>query len=288
MNREGFASYHPLPVFLFLISAIVLTMFLSHPWYLLMDLAGASVFYFFVKGRKGLAFYGRLWIICMVIAVLNGVFNAGGSTVLFTWWQGRPFTLEALLFGVNAGFIFMCELLWFACLNEVMSEEAYTYLFGWLTPSAAMVMTMIFRFIPLYIEHMHDVQMARKGIGLSGTKRKEKFQESLAALSVLTSWALEHGLAISGAMEARGYGCGRRTWYSQYVFTRRDVLLLVLIGIFLGGTVWCLGHGGAAFVYLPSLQGARSRMTAAGLCFFGVFLSIPSICQWKAKRIWHR
>ena len=146
MNRDAFAEYHPLINFIFYIGAFVGGMFFLHPAFVLCAVFFAALHYRIVKGRAAWHFLSVLLPLFIFLTVVNPVFNTYGDWVLFVWHIGslipeRPYTTEALLYGMALGGMFISVLLWFASYNAEMTEDKFLYLFGRFSPSVSLVLT---------------------------------------------------------------------------------------------------------------------------------------------------
>ena len=138
--------------------------------------------------------------------LLNPVFNTRGDTVLFTCFGGRPYTLEALGYGLSTGSMFLTVVLWFSCYHVVMTSDKFLYLFGRFLPAVSMLLCMVLRFVPNLKAKAETIGNARRCIGKSptdGTKR-EGLEHGTEILSVLTSWALEGAVVTADSMRSRG------------------------------------------------------------------------------------
>lgn len=116
-----------------------------HPAFLLISVVASSLYYILLKGRDGIRSLGRMWVLFVGISVWNPLFNTQGATVLFRWIQGRPFTLEALGYGVATGGMFLSILLWFSCYNAVMTSDKFIYMFGRMIPTISLILSMVLR-----------------------------------------------------------------------------------------------------------------------------------------------
>lgn len=287
--EDRFASYHPVINFTFFIGAVVFGVLLMHPAFLVCSLALSMVYYVTVRGRTGLSFVSGMAGLFLALTALNPLFNTNGETVLFTYFGGRPYTLEALLYGVALSAMMVSVLTWFASYNEVMTSDKFLYLFGKMAPSASMVLTMVLRLVPAYKKKAVQMNGARNCIGMgtgSGSKM-EKAKHGMVLLSALTSWALEGGIIEADSMRSRGYGCGQRTAFSLYRFEGRDRLMLgVMIFLLAVVAIGCF-QGGAAASYTPHLEipGRENCWTVSGLAAYIIFLSIPSAVNiWEEAR----
>lgn len=290
-NNDTFSTYSPIINFLFFIGAIVCGMFFIHPAFLLCSVVSAAAYYFTIKRRAALKLIVGMLPLFIFMSVLNPLLNTNGSHVLFTYFNGRPYTLEALYYGMALAAMFLSVIIWFACYNAVMTGDKFIYLFGRLAPSVSLVFTMVLRLIPNYRRKAGQIAGARKCIGKSVTTgtRRERAESGLTIVSSLTSWALEGGIVTADSMRSRGYGCGKRSSFSIYRFEGRDKLLLILMAAALSATIACALMGGTKAAYTPVLyiSGTDNIYTVAGAVFYGIFLLIPSILNVREEIAWN-
>ena len=129
MNRDAFAEYHPLINFLFYIGALVGGMFFLHPAFVLCAVFFAALHYRIVKGRAAWHVLSGLLPLFIFLAVVNPVFNTYGDRVLFVWHIGnlipeRPYTMEALLYGMALGGMFISALLSWALEGGIATADS--------------------------------------------------------------------------------------------------------------------------------------------------------------------
>lgn len=277
---DSFAKYHPAVNFFFFIGAIVMGMFFVHPVFLCVSLAASLLYYLLLMGKKGIKFLCYMLILFLSICLINPLLNTLGDTVLFTYLGNRPFTLEALLYGLTTGGMFVSVLLWFACYNRIMSSDKFIYLFGRYIPAVSLLLSMVLRLLPNFKIKAMTIAGARKCVGKApdmGT-RKEKLRSSMDVLSVLTSWALEGAVITADSMRGRGYGSGRRSRFSIYHLGAREGIALgvMLLGVALviAGAV----GGGAQVSYYPVVTLPKAtEYTVIGGIGYAVFLLTPSV-----------
>ena len=289
--RDKFAAYHPVINFTFFIMAIVCGMILLHPAFLACSLILSVLYYLTAKGRQGWKFVGGMLPLLLVLSVMNPLFNTYGEHVLFYYFGGRPYTLEALCYGAALGAMMVSVFMWFACYNAVMTSDKFLYLFGKLAPSVTLILTMVLRLVPSYKNKVQQLNGARRCIG-KGTdtgEKKERMEHSVVILSTLTSWALEGSVITADSMRSRGYGCGKRTTFSIYRFEGRDRTLLGVMVLLAAAMVFSCIHGAASVTYTPELaiRSMQDPYTKAGLIAYAAFLALPSAINiWEELR-WH-
>lgn len=278
---------HPAVCFGFFLAAIIMSAAISHPAYLGASFIGALLLNLSLTGGKVWKKSALFLPFSLLIAAVNPLFNSLGETVLFTCW-GKPYTLEALLYGIVLGGMLLSMLLWFSAYNTVMTGDKFSFLFGTLSPSLSLLLVTVFRMIPNLSGKLRQILAARKCIGMGAGENasgKEKLAGGVTAISALTSWAFEGGVVTADAMNSRGYGTGRRSCFHTYRFTAADVL----ISVTLTGTLVCalvfLFAGGAATEFTPVFR--PGPVHPVGLAAYLAFLLTPTILNWNEDIKWY-
>ena len=285
-----FYDCHPIVNFIFYIGVLVLGMCFMHPIFLLCSFVFSMSYYWILKQKIWKYLLGMSGLFLM-ISILNPVFNTLGETVLFTYFQKRVYTLEALCYGVNMALMFGVILTWFATYNEVMTSDKFLYCFGRFAPAVSLILTMVLRMVPSFQKKTDQIAGARKCIGMSvenGTKQ-EKIQHGMTILSALTSWALEGGVVMADSMRSRGYGCGKRTSFSIYQMKKKDRFLLAMMILLIMMVILCAFKGGMEAVFFPqmTITGFDNVWTILGVISYLLFLSIPTVLHILEEMTWH-
>ena len=276
MGREdNFSSYNPVNNFVFFIGAIAFGTFFTQPLYLACALAFSFAYYFTVTRRKGLRFFAGMIPLFVVLSALSPLFNPNGQTVLFTWLGGRPYTLEALQYGMALAGTFIAVLTWFASYNRVMTSDKFTYVFGRAAPAVSLVLSMILRLVPAFRRKLEQIASARKCVGKAGDagSKREKLDNAMTLISSLTTWALEGGVVTADSMRSRGYGSGRRSSFAIYRFDGRDRVLLIIMIILIAAVLACNVIGGSFAV-------------SVGAAAYAAFLAIPTAINITEEIVW--
>ena len=282
MGRDAFSQYHPLTNFLFFVGAIGFCVVFQHPAYLAVGIGGAAVYYLLLHGRVGLHRLIGMLPVFLVVSGLNPLFNHYGSRVLFTVF-GKPYTLEALYYGMALGAMFVGMLLWFGCYSAVLTSDKFVCLFGSLIPSLSLLLVMILRMIPNLTRRAGEIAAARKCIGKGlgeGATNREKISSGLKQLSALTDWALEGSILTADSMRSRGYGCAKRTSFQIYHLCWRDWVLMALMGVL---AALVIGLGGTQASYTPKLWIPQPGW---GLVCYGVYVLIPAAVHVQEELKW--
>ena len=286
---DAFASRHSAVNFIFFALAIVLTVVLMHPAYQAVSLGCATLYYVLLRGRKSVKVLLGLLPLWVLLSAVNPLFDTMGQTVLFTYWS-RPYTYEALCYGMVLATMCVAMLLWFLCYAAVMTADKFTALFAPLLPALSLLLVMIFRLVPSYARKAKQIALARRCIGLGGEdSRRAKLKSGMGTLSALTTWALEGSIVTADSMRARGYGTAKRTAFQLSRFTSLDGVLLGLFVVLNAVVITAAANGSADAVYIPALSFAsfRSSLPLLGIFGWGTFLLIPSAAHVKERLVWH-
>lgn len=286
MIRDAFSKYHPAVNFLFFIGAIGCGVVICHPAYLAVSLICAGTYYLLLHGARGWKHIVRLLPIFLFLTAINPLFNTYGERVLFSFW-GRPYTVEALLYGAAIAAIFVNTVLWFGCYNEVLTSDKFTSLFGNLIPALSLLLVMVMRLVPAFIRKIRAIGGARdaigKGLGEQAGK-KEKLESGMTVLGALTSWALEGSVVTGDSMRARGYGCAKRTSFVCYRMKKGDWVVSAAMAALLAAVIAAAVLGQTVAEFTPILSVARLSW---GVVAYGIYLFIPSALHIKEAISWH-
>ncbi len=288
-GQDTFSAYSPIINFIFYIGAIICGMFFIHPAFLACAVLLSSAYYLTIRGRRSIKVILGMIPIWIILSVINPLFNTRGSIIIFTYFNDRPYTLEALCYGMALGAMFVSVILWFLSYNSVMTSDKFIYLFGKVIPSASLILTMVLRLVPNYQKKIHQISGARKciGKGTASERKREKAENGLTIISALTSWAFEGGIITADSMRSRGYGSGKRTNFSIYKFEIRDRLLLIVMLLLLAAVFLCGIKGGTTATYTPDIYLTSNQWTAIGTVAYFMFLFIPTALNLLEALTWH-
>lgn len=286
-NNDAFSGYNPVANFMFFIGAVVFGMFFTHPAFLLCSILLSCSCYITVKGTSGWKFIAGMIPVFVIISLFSPLFNPNGEIVLFTYFGGRHYTLESLYYGIVLAAMFVSVMIWFASYNIVMTTDKFLYIFGRTAPSVSLVLSMIMRLIPAFQKKILQIASARMCIGKAGDlgSKREKAENSMTVISALTSWALEGGIITADSMRSRGYGAGKRSSFAIYRFTRRDILLVLVMGLSMAAIIFCGTMGGMKYIS-GEAAALSSVYTRAGLLIYVVFLATPTVINIMEAITW--
>lgn len=171
------------------------------------------------------------FLFCLMIALLNPLFNRRGITILFYLFD-KPVTFESLAYGIYMSIVIMGMFVIFLCINKVLGMGKTLYLFSKAVPQTAFMVNMTLRFSELFKIQAKDyiaVQNVRHTHDQSQKYEKIKYAGSL--LSGFCSGVLEDGMNIAETLRAKEYGKHKRVSYSQYSINTLDIIFFILVAL---------------------------------------------------------
>lgn len=258
-NLKGnFGSINPVVETLYLVSMIIFSLVMKHPFYLLSCLIGGitcSIMFIGIKNLRNVITFAIPALI--LFAVINPMFSHYGVTRLFKLPDGNYVTLEAVVFGLLSGVMFVSMFFWFSYFNKIISSEKLFYLIGGILPQLSLLFSMILKFIPTLTRQTEAVRTARNS--LEGTEnhkenKKELFNKGSRILNVMIGWSLENSIEVSDSMKARGYGIKKRTSYLSYKFDKNAIILLAVILCSLNIIIFGISAGSTYFEVNPVID----------------------------------
>ncbi len=284
-NYTGLSAVHPAAIFGYFVSVIAVTMCVYHPVFIAFSFAASLLCLLLIEREKALKTLGAESILFILISIINQLFTANGSTVIFSLFD-RHFTLEALVYGMCAAGTFCAALQWLACFGAMFTDEKFMSLFSRLSPALTLLFSMVLKLIPELSGKLNRIKEDRRRIGrIDAESVIDKVGASTEILSVTVGWAMESAADTAASMKARGYGCGKRTSFARYHFHTRDFLLLAFILLADALIVAALIKGKASAVFYPSIIMAPvSRIT---LAVYAMLLFLPTIIYVSESLKWH-
>ncbi len=290
--NDAFSGLHPAVSFCYFAAVITLTMLYMHPVLLAVSLIASASYVCVLKGaRRFLKTLLYLIPFALLMSLINALFNHAGVTPLFYLSNGNAITKEALTFGFFASVMFCAVILWFDCFNAIMTSDKLLFLFGRLSPSLSLLISMSLRFVPKFGHKMRSIDAARAQIGRGSSQGAflRRLKNSMSVLSITLTWALESSVTASNSMKSRGYGTARRTSFSIYRFEARDAIALIVCVIAAGVTVACVLSGGIYARYYPSIIiSGFGSVTILGTAAFLLLCFAPHLFDAKEALVWRR
>lgn len=282
-----FESYNPYIILLHFVLIIGICMLVMHPVIQAISLICGLVYCGMILGKKKLINRLLFLVPVMVITmVINPLFNHRGVTVLGYFPSGNPLTLESALFGVFSGVMLASVICWFSCFNSIFKSDKILYVLGRIAPSVSLVLSMTLRFVPRFLRHAEDVLNAQKALGRDIKKGSIADRLGIASdvLSAMTSWSLENSVETANSMKCRGFGTGKRTFFSIFSFDKNDGLLLVTDVILF--IVFIVAYRNFDFSYYPVFDFSVDLIGAVVVLVYGVICLMPVLIDFLEVRRW--
>ena len=269
MNRQ----FHPSVIFIYYLLLIAEVMFTTDPIIQLTALIGGAVSLGRLPGGKTV-----MWGIIMAAAVVltNPLLVRNGSTPLF-FLNGKPVTAEALSAGISLA-LSLCGMFVICMgLNRAVDSDSFVSLFAKATPKLALVVSMTFRLIPLFVRRINAVSSAAKAQGLMSSRSlTDRIKHSLLIFRTVFMWSLENAMDTASSMTARGYGSAERTAFTLIRFGKSDTIFLAAViassvPVFTGEAV-----GALSFSFYPVISPLMlSPLSFVSRASFGVLVLLP-------------
>lgn len=289
-ENDAFSRCHPLVGFMFFVGAIGLGAMILHPLYILASGLCAVSYYCLLKGVKGVKMVLISIPVFLFLTFANPLVNHDGERIL-TYVFGKPYTMEALIYGMAIAGMLIVMLMWAGCYNAVMTSDKFMTLFGGLIPSVSMLLLMVLRLVPNMIRKIGQIAGARKSIGKGAgenASRREKAVDSLNVISALLTWALEGGVITADAMRSRGYNAGKRSSFQIHTMKNTDRVLLGIMTLLGTAVIILIARGGTAADYTPVMNITPvSGRHIWGFAAYCAFLSLPTVLYIKEAVQWH-
>ena len=292
MMKDTFSQMHPIVNLTFFASAIILSMVIMHPVFLMISLVCALINAVYLNGRKTVLFSLKFLLPTIIlVSVINPVFNHEGATIIKYLPWDNPLTLESIVYGFAAAVLLCSVVLWFSCVNTVMTSDKLIYLFGRIMPSLSLLISMTLRFVPRFISQFKSVRKAQKAIGndISDGTILKRIKNAIKIISVLITWSLDNSIETADSMKSRGYGLKGRTAFSIFRITKRDIIWLFVILFESTLIITGLFCGLLKSRYFPTIKISELNVYSSALYFvYALLLLTPVIINVREGIIWKR
>ena len=248
---RALSEKNPIAVFFYFLAAAGLVMFHMNPVLVGISLIGA-LSYLFVTGRQKKS---QLWLILLFLgmAVVNPLFYHNGKTVLFVL-NDNPVTWEATVWGAVSGGMLVAVTVWFLHFSSMMTADKLLYLFGSFSPKLSLILSMTLRYVPLFAAQSKKVNDVQTAMGLYKEDNIiDRFRGGIRIFSVMVTWSLENGIVTADSMTARGYGEGKRTFFSIFRFRLSDGVFLGVTAFFTALVIFGMAMGAADITFYPAI-----------------------------------
>ncbi|MDD7512565.1 MAG: energy-coupling factor transporter transmembrane component T [Clostridiales bacterium] len=292
MRNSAFAEKHPLVTTVYYGMVVGITMFSDS--IILNSLSLIFAFLYSVLLRKNvfLDLAKTVAFIVILATLINILFTHNGSTVLF-YIGGNRITLEAFLYGLSMSLMFSAVIIWFFSFNTIMTSDKMIYIFGKLTPTLGLTVSMIFRLIPLLKSRFEEVKLGQLGLGRGNVGSFiQKIKIISKEISILVSWSLESSIITADSMSARGYGLKGRTSFHLFKFLKEDVITIGIILLLALVVIAGKAKGVGLIYYYPIVQRGVTNLnpliTIVTITSYLILLALPILVDSIGELIWKK
>ena len=273
----AFSMSHPAVPALYIVLTLGLAMFSMQPVLIALSLAGGLACGFATRGaaRTLGALRWQLPVI-LIIALVNPLFSASGSTELFRIGMHAVY-LESMVYGLCMGGLFVASVLWFEAAASMLEYDKVLALLGNAAPVIALMISMCMRLIPQFLRCGRTVLAVQDAIDVPGRAPADPVRSRLRASSVLMGWGMEDSLERADAMRSRGWGAtSRRTTYARYRLKRSDVTALVGLALFGAAAVAVAWTATTQYSFYPQLSVPAPW---PGYVVYAVWMALPCVLR---------
>ena len=167
MERNStFAARHPVTVFIYWLSGVLFTMMTMRVEVLLGSFFPAALYCLYLEGTKMFKWLAGWFLsVGIFLMVIQPLFNHRGATPLF-YIQGQAVTKESVLMGAVVTLMLVSVLLWMRLGLYLLDSEKLLYLSGRVVPALGLMLSQIFRMIPLMKKRYIQVHEGLMGLGM--------------------------------------------------------------------------------------------------------------------------
>lgn len=215
---------------------LVLVLVALHPLYLGAVLGAVFMAVWAAGGLKIWGSYLRVvFPLVLLLLVINLLVNRAGETVFwrfsslpFVGWLDFAFTLEAFCYGVAMGVRLVAVSGVFCLYNLIVHPDRLLRFLGRLAWKSALVASLAIRLFPSLLSSASSIREALelRGVNFAAGSAWERARKYSLILRVLLFSSLEESLQLAEAMQARAFGGGQRSFYSQEEFRPGDWFVL--------------------------------------------------------------
>lgn len=274
-------EFHPVVNFCYILGMLLITMSNMNPVIIAISFISSFLYMIYIDRAahiKRIAFISIPILFFSVI--IMPLFYHNGVTPLF-YVNDMQVTLETVLYGVVMTFLLLAVMQLFFIWNKWISSEKFLYLFGKISPNISLVLSMVFRMVPLMIKRWHDIHDAQKGMGCTaGNSTIGRMKQFVKEISILISWCLENSIDTSISMESRGYGIGKRTSFHRFKWHIYDIITIVTIITIIILIFVSILNGGFRVNFFPEININQFSLYEKVLAVvYGVYAVMPLLIE---------
>lgn len=284
---------HPATIFLYLGTVLAGALMFNHPL-LLLFLFLAVMVTLISAGGWGWWIAGMKYFLIMILFlfVFNILSNNLGQTVL---WRGFYLPLlgyvnvsvEVLVFSLLMSVRLLIVYAAFLLLNLCLNPDRVLAVFGGLLPRSTLLVALATKFIPYLGQQLGraaEIQQCR-GIRYHEGGLIVRAKNRIPLLKVVFLSSLEDSFYVAESLQARAYGSGKRTRYTNLSFNIADMLIVACLLAGAGVIAWSIFTGTGNINYFPRIEGELFSPALFGSgVLTAIFMAVPPVIAWRCRR----
>lgn len=288
-------SFHPAVALVYLLVLLALSLLYENPLYLLALLLLLALLIKGVDGIEAWEGFLKIGIFLMVmVMVINPLIIKAGATII---WHGPAvpllgkldISMEALYFGFASSIRLLIILSIFCLYNLMVNPDKAMNVFSRAAGKSILMIALSIRMFPTMVRNLKRIKevLQLRGIDFNKGSLRERIKKQSYLYNILLLSSLEDSMEIAESMQARAFGSGKRSVYSQNMFRPRDILCVGGSLLALFAAIWGLLYGCGQYNFYPEADNLiKDRATFIVLSVVFLYLSIPLILSegWKNCR----
>ena len=289
-------SFHPAAVLVYLFVLLVLSLLYENPLYLLALLFLLALLIKGVDGMEVWEGFLKIGVFLMIIVmIINPLIIRAGTTII---WHGptMPYlgkldiSMEALYYGAASSIRLLIILSIFCLYNLMINPDKVLNLFSRVAGKSVLMIALSTRMFPTMVRNLKRIKevLQFRGVDFDEGNLWERVKKYSCLYNVLLLSSLEDSMDIAESMQARAFGSGKRSVYSQNMLRPRDILCMGGSLLALFTAIQGLLYGCGQYTFYPEadfLIKDSTTLIALSVVFF--YLSVPLILSegWKNCRL---
>ncbi len=282
----SFRNINPVVNAVYFLLVTTILMISENPIFTVLSIIGAVTVFIMETEKKEIKTHIYSLGLFVALSLINPLVSHNGVTVLFVM-NDTPVTLEAFLYGIFSAGTIVAILYWFKTFSQIMTSDKLLYIFGKLSPKLSLIISMALRYVPLFTKQWEKISNSQKALGIY---REDNIIDFLRAkvriFSVMVTWTLENGIITADSMSARGYGTGKRTYFSEYKFRKTDIIFMILSFLLFSFTLISVISGEQNFKFYPRITTNITTKTIAGNISYMFLIILPVITETEERIKW--
>lgn len=276
-----FSDVHPYIQLLYFVTVLSIVMFTINPVIITISVIGGLAYTCIVDRDRLISRIIMIPVMSTVLAVINAAMSHNGSSVLF-YMNNRRITYEALVYGAMMGIILSDVVIWTMCMSRVLTRDRLVYIFGRF-PVTAVVISMTFRYIPLFTDKYRSISNCNKITGRYKDRNYyTRLKSNLDCLMILITWILENGADTADSMEKRGFMTGRRSHFVHYKMRLWDYIVMLISMLSITGLIYLKYTVTLNMEFYPCIV---NRMSVGSIVLIPLYI-IPLVVELKEEIRW--